>query len=123
MDGVTRTLIGVTASLRDDGTHFCGSEYLAALTAHGALPVVLPVTEDKALLQDYVQALDGFLFTGGGDVDPALFGQWQHPACGSITPQRDAHELALARLLLENGRKPVLGICRGVQVLNVALGG
>ena len=120
---MTRTLIGVTASLRDDGAHFCGSEYLVALTAHGALPVVLPVTEDKALLQDYVQALDGFLFTGGGDVDPALFGQWQHPACGSITPQRDAHELALARLLLEDGRKPVLGICRGVQVLNVALGG
>ena len=110
MDGVTRTLIGVTASLRDDGTHFCGCEYLAALTAHGALPVVLPVTEDETLLRDYVQAMDGFLFTGGGDVDPSLFGQWQHPACGSITPQRDAHELALARLLLENGRKPVLGI-------------
>lgn len=123
MDGLTRTLIGVTASLKETGTHSCSSEYLTALTAHGALPVVLPVTEDEALLRDCVQALDGFLFTGGGDVDPALFGQWQRPACGNITPQRDAHELALARLLLEGGRKPVLGICRGVQVLNVALGG
>ena len=51
MDGLTRTLIGVTASLKETGTHSCGSEYLTALTAHGALPVVLPVTEDEALLQ------------------------------------------------------------------------
>ena len=122
MDALTRTLIGVTASLKEDGTHFCGREYLAALTDCGAMPVVLPVTEDEGLLQAYVQALDGFVFTGGGDVDPALFGQWQRPACGSITPPRDAHELALARLLVQE-RKPVLGICRGVQVLNVALGG
>ena len=123
MNVLTPTLIGVTASLREEETHYCRCEYLTALTAQGALPVVLPVTEDEAMLRDYVQALDGFLFTGGDDVDPALFGQWQHPACGNITPQRDAHELALARLLLEDGRKPVLGICRGVQVLNVALGG
>ena len=123
MNVLTPTLIGVTASLREEETHYCGCEYLTALTAQGALPVVLPVTEDEAMLRDYVQALDGFLFTGGGDVDPSLYGQWQRPACGSITPQRDAHELTLARLLLENGRKPVLGICRGIQVLNVALGG
>ena len=122
MDALTRTLIGVTASLKENGAQSCGLEYLSALTGCGAMPVVLPVTEDEELLRAYVQALDGFVFTGGGDVDPMLFGQWQRPACGSITPLRDAHELALARLLARE-RKPVLGICRGVQVLNVALGG
>ena len=119
-----RPLIGVTSGLTD------AEEYMTiyrrcmdGLIEAGALPVLLPITDDPAALGGYVEALDGFLFSGGVDVDPLRFGQQQRSCCGSISPLRDANELALARLLAARADKPVLGICRGFQVLNVALGG
>ena len=119
-----RPLIGVTAGLTDS------EEYLTiyrrcmdALEAVGALPVLLPITDNARTLTALVDRLDGFVFSGGVDVDPLRFGQWQRAECGAISPLRDAHELALARLLIDRGDKPVLGICRGFQVLNIALGG
>lgn len=119
-----RPLIGITAGLNDQEKYQVLSRYfMEAITSQGALPVMLPLTTDEKLLQSYVDELDGFLFSGGADVDPLLFGEYQHPACGSICPLRDEHELTLARLLLKQGSKPVLGICRGLQVLNIALGG
>lgn len=119
-----RPLIGVTAGMTDNEAYLTiYRDMMDALTEVGALPVLLPVTDDPAVLASYVDKLDGFLFSGGGDVDPLLFGQQQRPGCGAINPPRDAHELALARLLLDRKDKPVLGICRGFQVLNIALGG
>lgn len=119
-----RPLIGITAGLNDQEKYQVLSRYfMEAITSQGALPVMLPLTTDEKLLQSYVDELDGFLFSGGADVDPLLFGEYQHPACGSICPLRDEHELTLARLLLKQGSKPVLGICRGLQVMNIALGG
>lgn len=119
-----RPLIGITAGLNDQEKYQVLSRYfMEAVASLGALPVMLPLTTDEALLEDYAEKLDGFLFSGGADVDPMLFGQWQKPACGSICPLRDAHELSLARILIRRGDKPVLGVCRGLQVLNVALGG
>lgn len=119
-----RPLIGITAGLNDQEKYQVLSRYfMEAITTQGALPVMLPLTTDEALLRSYVDELDGFLFSGGADVDPLLFGQWQKIGCGSICPPRDAHELALAKLLLQRNDKPVLGICRGLQVLNIALGG
>lgn len=85
--------------------------------------MVLPLTSDEASLRAMVSQLDGLVFSGGGDVDPVYFGEYQHPGCGTITPLRDQMELPLARLAYEQGRIPVLGICRGFQVLNIALGG
>ncbi|MBQ8313962.1 MAG: gamma-glutamyl-gamma-aminobutyrate hydrolase family protein [Clostridia bacterium] len=119
-----RPLIGITAGLNDQKKYQVLSRYfMEAIIAQGALPVMLPLTTDEDLLHSYVDTLDGFLFSGGADVDPLLFGQWQKPGCGSICPLRDAHELTLAKLLLQRSDKPVLGICRGLQVLNIALGG
>ena len=119
-----KPLIGVTAGLTDS------EEYMTiyrrcfdGLLAAGALPVLLPVTDDPEALAGLVDAMDGFLFSGGVDVDPLRFGQQQRPGCGAISPLRDANELALARMLARRVDKPVLGICRGFQVLNVALGG
>lgn len=119
-----KPLIGVTAGLTDS------EEYLTiyrrcmeALEAVGALPVLLPVTDESDTLVALAGRLDGFLFSGGVDVDPLRFGQQQSAGCGAISPLRDANELALARLLINRGDKPVLGICRGFQVLNIALGG
>lgn len=119
-----RPLIGITAGLNDQEKYQVLSRYfMESIIAQGGLPVMLPLTTDEALLRSYVDGLDGFLFSGGADVDPLLFGQWQKSGCGSICPLRDAHELTLAKLLLQRNDKPVLGICRGLQVLNIALGG
>lgn len=119
-----RPLIGITAGLNDQEKYQTLSRsFMEAVFTQGALPVMLPLTTDEALLRDYADKLDGFLFSGGVDVDPLLFGEYQHPACGTICPLRDEHELTLARLLIDRGDKPVLGVCRGLQVLNIALGG
>lgn len=119
-----RPMIGITAGLNDQKKyHTLNRSFMEAITHQGALPVMLPLTDDEALLRSYAEQLDGFLLSGGEDVDPLLFGQYQKPACGSICPQRDRHELLLTKILLERGDKPVFGVCRGLQVMNIALGG
>jgi len=119
-----RPMIGITSGLNDSKYYqmIC-REFMDALVHCGALPVLLPLSTDEAVLRAYMDELDGFIFSGGGDVDPLLFGQLPHPACGEITPMRDEHELLLMKLLIEESTKPVLGICRGFQVMNIGLGG
>ena len=119
-----RPLIGITAGLNDQKKYqLLNRSFMDAIMAQGGLPVTIPLTADETILRQYVETCDGFLFSGGEDVDPLLFGQYQRPACGSVCPVRDANELALLKLLLQRTDKPVLGICRGMQVMNVALGG
>ena len=96
--------------------------YLKALEASGAIPLVLPL---KASPDDYRQLaehLDGLVFTGGPDPHPFLFMEETHSCCGNVSRPRDTMEIALLSQVL-NARKPVLGICRGIQIINVALGG
>ena len=97
-------------------------DYMLALERAGAIGVMLPPTEQENELRAMAEHFDGFLFTGGPDLDPVLYGQERMEQCGSICPRRDEFELKLMKLVLELD-KPVLGICRGLQVLNVALGG
>lgn len=96
--------------------------YLAAAEA-GAVPVMIPLfDEDFETLHAAYDRLDGLLLAGGVDVDPACFGEERHPRLGRTDRPRDVVELALAQWAIADG-KPVLGLCRGLQVLNVALGG
>jgi putative glutamine amidotransferase len=96
--------------------------YLAAAEA-GAVPVMIPLfDEDFDTLHAAYQRLDGLLLAGGVDLDPAGFGEERHPRLGRTDRARDVVELALAKWAIAD-RKPVLGLCRGHQVLNVALGG
>ena len=96
--------------------------YLEGLEMAGALPITLPLTEDTRDISRLVSLCDGFLFTGGQDVSPRLYGQEPHAVCGEICEKRDAFERGLFFQAL--GRdKPVLGICRGIQFLNAFLGG
>lgn len=91
--------------------------------AAGGLPVVLAQTTDPFELQEYVDACDGFVIPGGGDIDPQHYGQARLEECGPAEPApRDEFDLVMARLVVA-ADKPLLGICRGNQVLNVALGG
>ena len=86
------------------------------------MPVILPLTEDPALIRAYANEFDGFIFTGGGDMDPGYFGEAAHPLCGRSSPERDAFEMALLSEVTAL-KKPALGICRGMQVMNVFCGG
>ena len=97
-------------------------DYLDGLRAAGALPVVFPLEADEADIRQLYSLCDGLLFTGGHDVDPALYGQAPSPLCGILCARRDALEAGLFRLAMAEG-KPMLGICRGIQLLNALLGG
>jgi putative glutamine amidotransferase len=97
--------------------------YFLAATAVGAVPWMIPLLDDDlATLEEIYDRLDGILLPGGVDMDPCTFGEAKLPACGQIDPARDRVEMQLARWAADEG-KPVLGLCRGLQVINVALGG
>jgi putative glutamine amidotransferase len=96
--------------------------YVDALVRAGASPLLLPNLEDQALLRILYDKLDGLLLSGGGDIEPARYGETVHEKCGHIDLERDEAELTLTRWAVEDG-KPLLAICRGIQILNVALGG
>lgn len=114
-------VIGITTYGRDErGRYTLPSEYVAAVARAGAVPVLIPPLPDHA--QAYLALVDGIVLAGGGDLDPAHYGGSSHEAIYSVDAGRDALELALARHIVER-RVPTLAICRGMQVLNVALGG
>lgn len=118
-----RPVIGLTHSIHlDEDSLHLPTSYVQALAAAGATPLILPATEDPDLIEHYLSLVDGVLLAGGDDVNPAAYGEHTLRQCGDICPLRDAYELRLCQLALER-RKPVLGICRGAQLLNVALGG
>jgi putative glutamine amidotransferase len=100
---------------------YSGRNYTQAVLAEGGLPVLL-ANADPAFAEDFVARADALLLAGGQDIDPAHFGQMPHPDLGTVDPERDAFELALYRAARAAG-KPVFGVCRGVQLMNVAEGG
>ena len=118
-------LIGVTISVtvgKYPERAYVNAAYVNAAQQAGGIPVLLPPQLDATALAALWPRLDGLILTGGDDVDPARFGESRHPATGDVSPARDALEIELCHRALEQGR-PLLAICRGLQVLNVALGG
>jgi putative glutamine amidotransferase len=102
--------------------NFLRKNYTDAIVAAGGVPFIIPVIDDLDVLRALYDRVDGILISGGGDIDPRKYGEAPLAGLGPIDPARDDIELPLARWAVEDG-KPILGICRGSQVINVALGG
>lgn len=117
-----RPLIGITAyNVNELGHYSVHFGYVDSLRLVGAIPVILPPGESS--LQEAYQALDGIVFSGGGDIHPQNYnGDCQHKKLYGMDAGRDATEIALLKIALEQD-KPVLAVCRGMQLANVVLGG
>ncbi len=123
-------VIGVTANLREDPKseeqrplgHFVRADfdYVDGVVGAGGIPMVLPPIVEMA--EKVAGRIDGLLLSGGSDLDPSYYGEEPVPELNPTVPKRDAFEMAIVEHALERG-VPVFGICRGLQVLNVALGG
>ena len=118
-----KPLIGITPSMGvDEKLYLVSPDNVSAITRAGGIPVILPYVMDESDIKQMAQTIDGLYTTGGYDVDPTYFGEEPHQKLGSVTPARDAFEIAMTKRMLELG-KPILGVCRGCQILNVAVGG
>lgn len=123
-------VIGVTSTLKKDADSVAqrplGSfvradfDYVEGVARAGGIPVVLPAIAETA--EEVARRIDGLLLCGGSDLDPGYYGEEPIPELGVTLPERDAFEMALLDHALRRGT-PVFGICRGLQLLNVALGG
>lgn len=113
-----KPLIGITPQLNENGDYVCRHHYIDCVLKAGGMPLVLPLDD----VESAVDLCDGFLFSGGPDIDPQIFGEEKLECCGRISAPRDQYELSLLPVVLQRS-KPILAICRGIQVLNVALGG
>jgi putative glutamine amidotransferase len=119
-----RPVIGLTMDHKDDGSAYMLTfDYARAIEAAGGLPFAIPFKTSHELIPQYIDLCDGVLFTGGNDLDPALYGDedW-HPKAARIQPHRQSFELALLEEV-ERRRTPALGVCLGSQVMNVHRGG
>lgn len=117
-----RPLIGITSSKTADGKLAMSQNYLNSVWEAGGVSVLLAYTEDEDKLAEYAEVFDGFVFAGGDDMDPARYGEEVKFDNVEIDADRDRFELGLYKHVKATG-KPILGICRGIQVLNVAEGG
>jgi putative glutamine amidotransferase len=118
-----RPVIGIMPGYdMDKGRLYTAADYVDGITRGGGLPCILPLDIEPGMAEQIIDTFDGFLFTGGPDVDARAYGEENRKCQGGISPLRDKLEQELARLAL-NAKKPVLGICRGIQLLNVAMGG
>jgi putative glutamine amidotransferase len=123
-----RPLIGVPTG-REKSQRFFGlplyimnQTYIRVLESLGALPVLIPLQMTEATLHGIFERLDGLFLPGGEDLDPSNYDEARHPQLGAPDKERDRTELLLTRWALEAGM-PVLGVCRGIQVINVVCGG
>jgi len=116
-----KPIIGITGNFGEKGCELAQGYYLSVLKA-GGTPVVIPPHRDKEALLTLLNTLDGLVFSGGGDINPLLLGEEPLPQLHSVCPERDEPELFLVREAFHR-QIPMLGICRGIQVMAAALGG
>lgn len=116
-----RPVIGITGNYGPHGLELAEG-YYRSIEQAGGIPLAIPPTDNRVLLLSLLDRIDGLLLSGGADLNPLCTGQDPIPQLGRICPQRDLGELLVTRLAYDR-QIPILGICRGMQVLAVALGG
>jgi putative glutamine amidotransferase len=121
---MTKPIIGIGSDVHaDPGKReraFAYTTYIEALRRAGAMPVLIPPQPENAA--DLTETLDGIVLAGGDDCDPAVYGEERHPTVEPMDPRRQANDLSLARIARDRGI-PTLGICLGVQMMNIVAGG
>lgn len=127
MANTERPLIAVTTALAPTGSYGLpgvklNAQYIASVEGPGGTALLITPVHDPRSVERIVGAAHALVLTGGEDVDPTRYGQEPHPALGDVSPERDATEFAALEAAIRRGI-PVLAICRGMQLLNVAMGG
>ncbi|HEV8051270.1 MAG TPA: gamma-glutamyl-gamma-aminobutyrate hydrolase family protein [Parachlamydiaceae bacterium] len=130
MPDTKKPLIGITSRYinmrigESLGTHkLClNNDYIDSITEAGGIPLILPIVLNETAIQAYASVVDGLLLTGGEDITPQLYGEEPSTKLTATAPDRDYFELGLIKAVLAQ-KKPILGICRGLQIINVSLGG
>ena len=117
-----KPIIGIFAEVDLEQNTKVSSAYIRAIEASGGIPILLPYVKDRDTIEHFVNICNGFLFTGGADIEPQRYGEQKKNTCGEIQYARDELEFAVLQVV-NNSSKPIMAICRGAQLINVALGG
>lgn len=120
---LNRPIIGLIPLVDDEReSYWMLPGYMQGIIEAGGTPIMLPLTDNQYIIRQMAQRCDGFLFTGGHDISPKLYGEKPLPECGVRSKARDNMETLLLKRVVELD-KPVLGICRGIQLINAVFGG
>lgn len=103
--------------------NFLAANYIDSIEQAGGVPVMIPICRDMDTVKEMVSRMDGILISGGHDVNPQEYGEDAKSYCGLIMPMRDRQDVELTKYILNETDKAILGVCRGIQILNVAAGG
>lgn len=117
-----KSKIGIIICGIEDQKQYVTNSYVKAIHNASGLPIILPLIKSKSSIEEYVSLCDGFLFCGGNDVTPLLFGQEPEKGLGQTDISLDLFQIRLMQEILQTD-KPILAICRGMQILNIACGG
>ena len=118
-----KPVIGVTPSFDSEHKRYqLNEDYMQAVLRAGALPLILPLTDDQETLDEACSRLDGLLLTGGADISPSLYGEEPLPVCGQTDPRRDRAEMYLVKKCVRENI-PFLAVCRGYEIMIAAAGG
>lgn len=117
-----KPVIGILSDINNERVASALYPYTLSIERSGGIPVIIPFTIKSEMICEYVNLCCGFLFTGGADIDPLYYGEEAVHECGELQPYRDSLEFLIFNEAMRQG-KPIMGICRGAELVNVALGG